>query len=179
MFMSIREKPFFVRLAGWIAIALAVLLGLSSCRRAGDETRIRRLVTELAAAAEKGDGERFESSLAVTYHDNEGRDRAGTRALLQEYQTRYGGIVVHLLDVRIETDRPPDAWIEVDAALSSGAADTLRRLVRFSGECYRFRCRLVRDGVEWKVAAAEWRLIGSENLSGAAIKTLKEIFPLP
>ncbi len=156
----------------------ALLAAASACGGESDETLVRRLVDEVAAAAEKGDAGRLEAVLAASYRDDEGRDRAATAALLRDTHARLRGIVVHVLEVRIEALRPPDALLEADVALSSGAAEALRRIVRFSGECYRFRCRLLRESGTWRVAGAGWLPVDTSDLTGSAARTLRQLFPL-
>jgi hypothetical protein len=166
--------------AGLAGGVISVLLaGGVACRRGPDDAGlIRRLTEKLAVAAEKGDGAAIEAALQADYRDGEGRGRSETRRLLEEYHARRSGIVVHLLEVKIVTLRLPRAEVDADVALSSGAGEALRRIVRFSGECYRFHCRLTREGAEWKVTSTEWEPIATVDLSGSALKTLREIFPL-
>ena len=52
--------------------------------------------------------------------------------MIEEYFSRYRGIVIHVLASRIVVDGPGSASLETDVSLSSGAAQAFRKLIRFS-----------------------------------------------
>ena len=107
----------------------------------------------------------------------EGRGKAATGEMLQEYFARYRGIVIHILATKVLEIKAAEATIETDVALSSGAAVVFRKAVPFSGEFYRFRCQLVRRDAGWLVAAAEWEYLTLEDLFPESLKILRQIFP--
>jgi len=160
------------------ALAAAAALAMS-CGRPSEEVRIRELVKEAVRRAEKKDIARFEGLFAPGYADFEGRDTAGTVRLVANYLDRYRGVVIRLLATRVG-DIDPDglASVECEVSLSHGAAEVLRKLIRYAGEYYRFRIDLRKDGpAGWRFTYAEWRPIGLTEVFPESLAILKELFP--
>jgi hypothetical protein len=164
------------KLAGTFLILLFVSLAIGSCRAKTETENIAALVADLAVKAEKKDAAGLIANLAGDYLDFEKRDLAQTTAIIEEYFSRYRGIVIHVLSSRIVIEDARNAAVEIDVSLSSGAAQAFRKLIRFSGENYRFACRL-RKGDRWLITAAKWEYMAVEGLFPESIKILRELFP--
>lgn len=161
-----------------LAAALAlVILGPAACRPKSASDRVLAAVDRLARLSEKKELEAIMDSIDDRYSDFEGRDKAGLRRLLGGYFAGRTGIVVHRLGGRVEFPEPDEAGLEADVALSSGAAEALRRLVRLSPDLYRIRVKLVRAGDFWLVNSAEWRAIGLAEVLPESLGLLKSLFP--
>ena len=167
-----------VRFTAAAALAAALALGMS-CAEASDEDLIRELVEEAAARAEERDVEALGALFAADYEDFEGRDAAGTVRLIADHLARRRGVVVHVLGVRVgAVGTDGRAEVESEVALSHGAAEMLRRLVRFGGEYYRFRIEAIRVASgEWRFAYAEWRAVGTVDLFPESLAVLRKLFP--
>ncbi len=146
------------------------------CRQKTETEIIADMVADMAVHAEKRDAQGVISHLAGNYRDFENRDRDQTAALVEAYFSRYRGIVIHVLSSRIVLEDARDASLEIDVSLSSGAAQAFRKMVRFSGENYRFRCRLRKDD-RWLIVKAEWEYVPLEGLFPESLKILRELFP--
>jgi len=160
------------------ALAAACLLA-AACGSPSDETRIKELLKESAARAEKRDVDALMEFFAPDYSDFEGRDQEGTARLIEDYLDRFRAVVVHLLAARVGTIGPDGrASVECEFSLSHGAAEVLRRLIRYTGEFYRFRLELRKSGRgEWRFTYAEWRSIGPGDLFPESLDVLKKLFP--
>jgi len=157
----------------------AAVLSVLACGKPSDESAIRALLAEAVARAEDKDVRGVMELLASDYVDFEGRDAAGTRSLISEYLDRYRGVVIHLLGARVG-DPGPDgrAAVECEVSLSHGAAEVLRKLIRYAGEYYRFRIDVRRTGRgEWRIAYTEWRSIDLTELFPESLAILKKLFP--
>ena len=159
--------------------AVAVCLLAGSCGRPSEEARIRDLIKESAARAENRDVGGLMDLFTPDYKDFEGRDKAGTVRLVTDYLDRYRGVVVHVLGAHpgaIGADGRAD--VECEVALSHGAAEILRRLIRIGNEYYRFRFDLRKDAAgEWRFAYAEWEAIALTDLFPESLAVLKKLFP--
>jgi hypothetical protein len=165
--------------AGAIVVLCAfAAASTGACRAPSEESRIRDFIKKTTALVEKGHLDPLMDRLADDYADFEGRDKAATVALVRDYLGR-GGIVIHLLGVRVEAiDVGGEASVRAEAMLSSGAAETFRRLIRFAGECYRFDIRLRKDPRgTWQVARAEWETVPLTDLLPESLAVLKKLFP--
>jgi len=167
-----------VRAAAAAALALMAVLS-ASCGKPSDESRIRELLERTVALAEKKDAAGLRDLFTPDYRDFQGRDAEGTLKLITGYLDRYSHIVIHLLAARVGEAGPDGLTsVECEVSLSHGAAEVLRRLIRYSGEYYSFRMDVRRDGSgEWRFTAAEWRSIGLVELSPEALTVLKKLCP--
>ena len=161
-----------------LATALTGLLVLA-CGGPSDETRIRGLLEEATVRAEKRDVAGLRELFAAEYRDFQGRDADGTLRLVKDHLDRYRGVVIHLLGARLgEIGTDGVASVECEIAMSHGAAEVLRKLIRFTGEYYRFRMEVRRTGpAEWRFTYAEWESIGLEGLFPESLDILRKLFP--
>lgn len=150
---------------------------LVSCGPKTDEDRIRELMKEAGRHIEKKDISALMGFLSDDYTDFRGRDKNQTRDMVQTYFREFRGIVVHLLSTRLDGIDPGEANIRTDAALSSGAAKALRKLVPVSTDNYRFRIELIKTQDRWQIRYAEWKHIGIEELFPESLSILKKLFP--
>ncbi len=161
-----------------LATALTGLLVLA-CGGPSDEMRIRGLLEEATVRAEKRDIAGLRELFADEYRDFQGRDADGTLRLVKDHLDRYRGVVIHLLGARLgEIGTDGVASVECEIAMSHGAAEVLRKLIRFTGEYYRFRMEVRRTGpAEWRFTYAEWESIGLEGLFPESLDILRKLFP--
>jgi hypothetical protein len=160
-------------------MSLAVSLLLTACGKPSEEARIRDLLKRSVALAEKKDVRALIDLFAPGYEDFEGRDRDGTERLITDYLDRFRSVVIHLLGARVGSISPDGrAFVECEVSLSHGAAEILRKLIRYSGEYYHFRFDLVRsERGDWRFAYAEWRSIDLPDLFPESLEILRKLFP--
>ncbi len=142
-----------------------------------DEEKIKEQIKEASLLIEKKDLEGLMGFLAEDYSDHRGRNRSQTRDMVQSYFSQFRGIVVHVLSTRIDDITASEASIQSDAALSSGGARALRRLIRVSIDNYRFKIKLIKQEDRWQIRYAEWKPIGIEELFPESLSILKKLFP--
>jgi hypothetical protein len=159
-------------------VVLLVGLSVSACRRETEEDQILAVVDRLARRAEKKDVETMMASFADDYSDFEGRDKAGLRELLSGYMAGRMGIVVHRLGGSVEIKEAGRAELRMDAALSSGGAEALRRLVRIAPDLYRLQIDFVKPADQWLVQWARWDSIGLAEALPESLGPLKKLFAL-
>lgn len=159
-----------------LLIAISAIF-LTGCSPKTDEDEIRGLMDEVGRHIEKKDISGLMDMLADDYSDFRDRDKDRTRDMIQSYFDQFRGIVVHLLHTKIDKIDFPEAAIQTDAALSSGAAKALRKLVPVSTDNYRFKIRLIKEQGRWLITYAEWAHIGIEELFPESLSILKKLFP--
>jgi hypothetical protein len=163
-----------------IAVGLAAFgMIAAACAKPSEEARIRALLEKAADLAEDRDLPGLTELFLDDYADFEGRDKAGTVRLVTDHLSRYRGVVVHILGVRADAIGPDGrADVGCEIALSHGAAEVLRRLVRLGSEYYRFELGLRKDGAgEWRFAYAGWEEIGLGELLPESLEILRKLFP--
>lgn len=161
----------------WVAfLFLAVLISLS-CRARTEEDRLDDFLTTLIQLAEEKNLASMMTYFSEDFVDFEGRTKAGIRDLLGSYFSGRTGIVVHELSTRIEDIQQDKATLLTEVALSSGAAEALRRLVKISPDHYRFKVELVKKGEGWLIRYAEWSSVSLVELFPESLVNFKKLFP--
>lgn len=148
---------------------------LFTCEAKTDEELIFDLMGDIGEFAEKKDIESIMKLLAVDYTDFQKRDKSRTRDMIQQYFDQYRGIVIHVLSTQIDEINLPEASIQTDIAMSSGAARVLRKVVRFSTDNYRLKMRLIKRDERWKIKYAEWRYISLDELFPESLSILQKL----
>lgn len=169
--MKVGKNIFIIPLCLWLSLWLFI-----SCRQKTDREIIAATIAKMAVQVEKKDAAGLIAHLDDGYHDFEGRDRAQTTAMLENYFSRYRGIVVKVLASRIELRSPHSAEVEIDVAFISGAASAFRKLIGFSGENYRLRFSMQKTS-DWTIQAAAWEYVPLSGLFPESLQILRELFP--
>ena len=163
------------RTAAFLLLLIVPVLFVS-CRQKTETEIIAALMAELAVQVEKRDATGLIAHLAESYNDFEGRDRARTAAMVEEYFSRFRGVVVKVLSSRVEIKSTLNAEVETDVAFYSGAASAFRKLIGFSGENYRFRFAMRKTGT-WMIQTAQWEYIPLSGLFPESLQILRGLFP--
>jgi len=169
--MNAGKNIFIIPFCLWLNLWLFI-----SCQQKTDKEIIAAVIDDMAARVEKKDAAGLIAHLADDYRDFEGRDRAQTAAMVENYFSRYRGIVVKVLASRIELRSTLSAEVETDVAFYSGAASAFRKLIGFSGENYRFRFAMQKTGA-WMIHTAQWEYIPLSGLFPESLQILRELFP--
>jgi len=159
-----------------LLLALILAAVLASCQKTDEGQAIKDTLATVVKLTEKKNKEGILSYLSDDYRDFEQRDITRTGELIDYYFTDYRGIVIHLLDISVSII-DGEAEVEVDVLLSSGPAETLRKLVSFAGSFYRFNFRFVRQNRKWKIAYSAWQEIDSKSLLPGSRLIIKKLFP--
>jgi hypothetical protein len=162
------------------ALALAVVCLLpAGCGTPSDEARVKEFLKKSVALAEKREVGAMMENFSPDYSDFEGRDKAGAERLIGDYLGRFRGIVIHLLSSRVDEPGPDGrVAVECEMSFSHGAAEVLRKLIRYTGEYYRFRFDLDKAGKgEWRFAYAEWQSVDLLDLFPESREILRKLFP--
>lgn len=164
------------RFVFFIFLLLALSLLFVNCGKSEEEL-VLEAVNRTGDYAEERDIEGVLGFISTDYTDDEGRTYEDIEKLLKEYFDRYRGIVVNVLATKIKKIEIPQAEIETELALSSGAAKLFRKAVRYSGQFYRFNFTLVKKGERWRCKYAYWEVIPLEGLLPESAKILRALFP--
>jgi hypothetical protein len=166
-----------IKLSFLFIVVFILFLLLSGCSGESEKDRLLSSIQELGESAEKKDTSGLLIYISDSYSDDDGRTFSDLEELLEEHFDRYRGIVVNILASEFIEFTPTQATVETDTAFSSGAAKMFRKLVKFSGQCYRFKLEFIKEDEQWKIKYASWRLIHLEDLYPESMKLFKKLFP--
>lgn len=150
---------------------------LMVCAERSQEDLIQETIQNLRIHAEEKDVVSIMLYLAEGYSDFQGRDKSAAQDWLQRYFSEYSGIVVHMLGTQIAIDDASESHFQMEILVSSGGAKIFRKMIKFAGDLYRIRGRMVKEEGIWKIVYAEWKVIYQKDLFPESHSILKQIFP--
>lgn len=174
-----KNKIFF-----YFGCVVVFIVGLSlfsaiffNCSGKSEKDLLLETVDKIGDYAESRDMEGILLYVSDDYSDDENRTIDDIEELLGKYFDRYRGIVVNVLGTRVLHVTVPEAEIEIEVALSSGAAKIFRKAVRYAGQFYRFNLEFEKEEEIWKCKTASWKYITLDELFPESFKILKKLFP--
>lgn len=171
-------KNNFLRQCAALVYLLLFALFLTSCAKKTEADLILEFMARIGNLAEKKDIDSLMMNLAFDYSDFEGRDKLEARELIDAYFKQYRGIVIHMLSTWVDEIDFPEAFVQSEVALSSGAAKVFRKMVRFSTENYRLTIKLVKRDKRWQIQHAEWRYVTLNELYPESLTLFNKIFKI-
>jgi len=165
---------YFVVFIAGLSIFSAIFF---NCSGKSEKDLLLETVNKIGDYAESRDMEGILLYVSDDYTDEKNRTVDDIESLLGEYFDRYRGIVVNVLGTRVLHVTVPEAEIEIEVALSSGAAKIFRKAVRYAGQFYRFNLELEKEEEIWRCKTASWKYITLDELFPESFKILKKLFP--
>jgi hypothetical protein len=148
-----------------------------SCGEKSDKVLILELMDKAGQYIEQKDTDSLMQYVAEDYSDFQGRSKSETEEMVKHYFLEYQGIITHVLSTKIDEIAADEASIQTDVLVSSGGAQLLRKFVKFAGDYYRIKARLVKRDGTWLLQYAEWEYISLDTLFPESVSILKKIFP--
>ncbi|MCK4932364.1 MAG: hypothetical protein KAT01_09365 [Candidatus Aminicenantes bacterium] len=169
--MNNTQRSFF-----FICLGFFVFLFIS-CGEKSDKAVILELMDKAGQYIEQKDADSLMLFVAEDYSDFRGRNKRETEEMAKHYFLEYQGIITHVLSTKIDEITPAEASIRTDMLVSSGGAQLFRKFVKFAGDYYRIKARLVKREGTWLLHYAEWEYISLDSLFPESVSILKKIFP--
>jgi hypothetical protein len=161
----------------FISLMLLYVFISINCGKKSDKVLILDLMDKAGQYIEQKDASRLMMFVAEDYKDFWGRNKKKTEEMAKYYFLEYQGIITHVLSTKIDEIAVDEASIRTDVLVSSGGAKLFRKFVKFAGDYYRIKARLVKRDETWLLHYAEWSHISLDNLFPDSVSLLKKIFP--
>jgi hypothetical protein len=158
-------------------VSILCVFLLISCGGKTDKMVILELMDKAGQFIEQKDAESLMLFVAEDYSDFRGRNKSETKDMVKQYFLDYQGIVTHVLSTKIDEITIGEATIRTDVLVSSGGAQLFRKFVKFAGDYYRIKAKLVKRDEVWLLQYAEWEYISLDTLFPESVSILKKIFP--
>ncbi|MEE9500898.1 MAG: hypothetical protein V3V48_02395 [Candidatus Aminicenantaceae bacterium] len=161
----------------FLSLGLFFVFLFISCGEKSDKAVILELMDKAGQYIEQKDADSLMLLVAEDYSDFRGRDKGETKEMAKHYFLEYQGIITHMLSTKIDEIAPGEASIRTDVLVSSGGAKLFRKFVKFAGDYYRIKARLVKRDGKWLLQYAEWEYTSLDTLFPESVSILKKIFP--
>ena len=144
----------------WMFAALAFALALSAGCGSSEETsedQVRRVLSDLEAAAQARDVGAMKSCLSESYKDAQGNDRRTVLGLATGHFMRNKSVYVLARVSSVEIPEPGFARAEALVALAGTPISDAAALPGLHADLYRFDVRLRDERGTWRVISAAWQ----------------------
>jgi len=118
-----------------------------------DETRIRRQISVMVSATEKGDVLRLSDALAADYSDDWGLDKSMLIGAVRSFRSQYDALFIHLSDLIVTID--PDHQKAQAVFIAKIIAKAKGSLSESEIRADRFRLYFRKSDSGWKLTRAE------------------------
>lgn len=118
-----------------------------------DETRIKRQISVMVGAAEKGDGLRLSDALAGDYSDDWGMDKPTLIGAVRSFRAQYDALFIHISDLTMTMD--PDHQKAQAVFIAKVLAKAKGSLSESEVRAERFRLYFRKTDRGWKLIRAE------------------------
>lgn len=142
-----------------LVILLLSVASFTGACSSGDspEARVRALLAQGEAAAEKKESGVLRQLISEKYSDSQGQDKKAVEAILRYYFLRNQSIHLFTRIRQINFPQPDLALADVMVAMAGQPISDAEELERLRADLHRFEITLARENGEWKVTRAEWR----------------------
>jgi hypothetical protein len=152
-----KQKGVIMKRAAAFFLLFIIVASLVSCRKESDEDRIRQIVADIQTAGEKKDIRAFMNHISKDYHDPQGFNYEGIRALVFGYFLRWGKISVYISHSNISVD-DGTAKARLQTVLTGGEkTGGLSGIIPQSLGMWDFDITLQRETQGWRVTSAVWK----------------------
>ncbi len=137
------------------AVAVVVFVAWQVWQRVfvTDETRVKKLISVMASAVEKGDVLRLSDALAADYSDDWSMDKSMLLGAVGSFRSQYDALFIHISDLTVTVD--PDGRKAQAVFIAKVLAKAKGSLSESEVRAERFRLYFRKDDGNWKLVRAE------------------------
>jgi hypothetical protein len=139
-----------------IFFIFVMVISIFGCQKETEQDKVRKVVTDIEAAAEEKDAGKIMDNLSKTYSDPQGSNYETIRKMLQGYFLIYPKISAYItnLDTSIENASAKAVFHVV--LTSANKTGSVTDVVPRSLGMYDFNVSLRKESDGWKVTSAKW-----------------------
>ncbi len=146
-----------------ICLIFVVTIAMFGCSKGTEEDKVRKVITDVQAAAEEKDVRKIVNNIADTYNDPQGFNRETIRRLLLGYFLGHPKVTVYINYLNISVENR-SARADFQTILTSGKkTGSPTDVIPESLGVYRFDVSLEKDSGDWKVTSARWERVGDNE----------------
>lgn len=133
-----------------------VAFALVGCQRETEESKVKKVITEIQTAGEEKEVKKIMAHISKTYNDPRGYNYEGIRGLLLGYFFRYPKISAYITNLEVSVEGEA-AKAGFEALLTSGVkTGSISDIIPESLGVWYFDVTLKKESDDWKVTSAKW-----------------------
>ncbi|MBN1664141.1 MAG: hypothetical protein JW943_11120 [Deltaproteobacteria bacterium] len=127
-----------------------------SCQKETDESRVKKVITDIQTAGEAKDVKAILEHLAKTYSDPQGYNYETIKGLLLGYFFRYPKITVYINNLTITVEKASAKAVFQTVLTSGKKTGSVSDVIPQSLGVWDFDVSLTKESDDWKVVSSEW-----------------------
>jgi hypothetical protein len=139
-----------------ILLIFVVAIAVLGCHRQTDQDKVKKIITDIQAAAEQKDVRKIMNNLLKTYSDPQGFNYESIKGLLVGYFFRYPKISVYINNLTISFENTSARAVFQTVLTSGEKTGSVTDVIPRSLGIWDFDVTLKKESSDWKVTSAKW-----------------------
>jgi hypothetical protein len=143
-----------------ILLIFIIIITALGCHKENDQDKVKKVITDIQAAAEEKDVKKIINNLAKTYKDPQGYNYETIKGLLVGYFFQYPKISVYINNLEISVENKSAQAVFQTVLTSGNKTGSVADVIPQSLGTYDFAVSLTKESNDWKVTSAKWEQVG-------------------
>jgi len=143
-----------------ILLIFVIIITALGCHKENDQDKVKKVITDIQAAAEEKDVKKIINNLAKTYKDPQGYNYETIKGLLVGYFFQYPKISVYINNLEISVENTSAQAVFQTVLTSGNKTGSVADVIPQSLGTYDFDVSLKKESNSWKVTSAKWEQVG-------------------
>jgi len=149
-----------------ISLVFVIIITALGCHKMTEQDKIKKIITDIQAAAEEKDVKKIINDLAKTYNDPQGFNYETIKGLLLGYFFQYPKISAYITNLEISIDNTSAKAVFQTVLTSGNKTGSASDVIPQSLGVWDFDVSLKKESNSWKVTSAKWEQTGNDEHSG-------------
>jgi ketosteroid isomerase-like protein len=133
-----------------------VAVAFAGCSKETEESKIKKVITEIQAAGEEKEVKKIMAHISKTYNDPRGYNYEGIHGLLLGYFFRYPKISAYITNIEVSVEGESAKAMFEAVLTSSDKTGSIKDIIPQELGVWDFDVTLKKESGEWKVTSAQW-----------------------
>ena len=152
----------------FVTILLIFVISITAlgCHKETEQDKVKRVITDIQAAAQEKDVKKIINNIAKTYNDPQGYNYETIKGLLIGYFLRYPKISAYITNLEISIENKSAKALFQTVLTSGNKTGSVSDVIPQSLGVYDFDVSLKKESNGWKVTSAKWEQVENDEHGG-------------
>jgi hypothetical protein len=149
-----------------LLLIIAITITFLGCHRETDQQKIKKIITDIQAAAEENDVKKITNNVSKSYNDPQGFNFETIKGLLVGYFLQYPKISVYINNLKISVENTSARAVFQTVLTGGNKTGSVTDVIPQSLGMYDFDVSLKKESNDWKVIWAKWKQVENGEHEG-------------
>ncbi len=149
-----------------ISLVFVIIIIALGCQKITEQDKIKKVITDIQAAAEEKDVKKIINNLAKTYNDPQGFNYETIKGLLLGYFFQYPKISTYITNLEISIENTSAKTVFQTVLTSGNKTGSASDVIPQSLGVWDFDVSLKKESNSWKITSAKWEQAVNDEHSG-------------